>query len=122
MKKISPHVNIYKFPITAISSISNRVTGLALTCFYIGTGCSLLLSKEKYLYSSYNSLDWKFKKIINYGIIFPFTFHTFGGIRHLLWDNYPKLLNNKSVATSSVILFGVSTLSTIFIERYGTSS
>ena len=111
MKKISPHVNIYKFPITAISSISNRVTGLALTGFYIGTGCSLLLSKEKYLYSSYNSLDWKFKKIINYGIIFPFTFHTFGGIRHLLWDNYPKLLNNKSVATSSVILFGVSTLS-----------
>jgi len=121
MKKISPHVNIYKFPITAISSILNRVTGLALTGFYIGTGCSLLLSKEKYLYSSYNNLDWKFKKIINYSIIFPFTFHTFGGIRHLLWDNYPKLLNNKSVATSSIILFGVSTLSTIFIERNGTS-
>ena len=35
MKKISPHVEIYKFPITAISSITNRVTGLALTGYFL---------------------------------------------------------------------------------------
>ena len=36
MKKIiSPHVNIYKFPITAVSSITNRLTGLALTGLFI---------------------------------------------------------------------------------------
>ena len=38
MRKISPHVQIYKFPITAISSITNRVTGLALTGYYLGFG------------------------------------------------------------------------------------
>jgi len=31
---VSPHVTIYKFPITALSSITNRVTGVFLT---IGT-------------------------------------------------------------------------------------
>ena len=33
--KISPHVNIYKFPITAISSITNRISGLYLTGVFI---------------------------------------------------------------------------------------
>ena len=31
--KISPHVQIYKFPITAISSITNRLTGLSMSGF-----------------------------------------------------------------------------------------
>ena len=30
-RPVSPHVTIYKFPITAISSITNRATGVALT-------------------------------------------------------------------------------------------
>ena len=46
MKKISPHVQIYKFPITAISSITNRVTGLGITGMYIGLGGSLLMNQN----------------------------------------------------------------------------
>jgi succinate dehydrogenase (ubiquinone) cytochrome b560 subunit len=30
-RPVSPHVTIYKFPITSISSIMNRVTGVALS-------------------------------------------------------------------------------------------
>ncbi len=30
-RPVSPHVTIYKFPVTAISSITNRVTGIALS-------------------------------------------------------------------------------------------
>jgi hypothetical protein len=30
-RPVSPHVTIYKFPVVAISSITNRVTGVALT-------------------------------------------------------------------------------------------
>lgn len=30
-RPVSPHVTIYKFPVAAISSITNRVTGVALT-------------------------------------------------------------------------------------------
>ena len=37
-KNISPHVNIYRFPITAISSITNRITGVYLTGIFIGSG------------------------------------------------------------------------------------
>ena len=37
-RPVSPHVTIYKFPITAISSIANRATGIALSvgkCFFL---------------------------------------------------------------------------------------
>lgn len=36
-RPVSPHVTIYKFPITALTSITNRVTGVALSA---GKFCS----------------------------------------------------------------------------------
>lgn len=33
-RPVSPHVTIYKFPITAVSSIMNRFTGVALWIGY----------------------------------------------------------------------------------------
>ena len=43
---ISPHVNIYKFPLTAVSSITNRLTGLYLTGLFIGSGLYSLRTNE----------------------------------------------------------------------------
>ena len=58
--KISPHVQIYKFPITAISSITNRLTGLSLSGFFLVGGLSCLTNKNKFLLEKYKELD-KFK-------------------------------------------------------------
>jgi len=41
-------------------------------------------------------------------LFFPFIFHTFGGIRHFLWDLKPQLLSNAKVKKSSFILFGTT--------------
>lgn len=117
MKKISPHVQIYKFPVTALSSITNRVTGLALTGYFLGAGFYCLCPSKDKLDQKYNSLDWKVKKLVNYGLIFPFTYHTFGGIRHMLWDMKPNLLQNKAVARSSYLLLGSSLITTIITEK-----
>lgn len=117
MKKISPHVQIYKFPITALSSITNRVTGLALTGYFLGAGFYCLCPSKDKLDQKYNSLDWKLKKAINYGIIFPITYHTFGGIRHMIWDAKPHLLKNNAVARSSYLLIGSSIITTIITEK-----
>jgi hypothetical protein len=38
-RPVSPHVTIYKFPVAALSSITNRVTGVALSA---GTNFSFL--------------------------------------------------------------------------------
>ena len=45
-KKLSPHVTIYKFPITAISSIATRLSGVYLSGLFIGGGIIKLVNKE----------------------------------------------------------------------------
>tara|TARA_B100000900_G_C20524986_1_gene693802 strand:- start:805 stop:1173 length:369 start_codon:yes stop_codon:yes gene_type:complete len=118
MKKISPHVQIYKFPITAVSSIATRITGFAFTGLFIGAGTLCLFEKEDKLIKKYNELSYNYKKIINYSFTIPITYHTLGGIRHFIWDKYPKLfLNNKSVARSSFLLFGATIPLTYIIEK-----
>ena len=67
MKNISPHVNIYKFPITAISSIMNRVTGLGITGIYVASGTMLLFNKNPVTY--YEKLTFYPKTVLNYGVI-----------------------------------------------------
>ena len=119
MKNISPHVQIYKFPITAISSITTRLTGLGLTGIFVGYGSLCLFDKEKIVTEKYKSLDDNYKKIINYGVVTPTVYHTLGGLRHFLWDKYPNVfLNNKAVARSSVLLFGLTLPLTYFTEKF----
>lgn len=116
MKNISPHLNIYKFPITAISSIMNRVTGLSITGIYVLSGSMLLFNKNPMTY--YEKLHNYPKTAINYGIIFPTFYHTFGGIRHFIWDKYPHLLSNVKVTQSSIGVIGLSIASSFIYEKY----
>ena len=112
--KISPHVSIYKFPITAVSSISNRVTGLFCSSLFIAVGMSNFSNID--IKQKYKELKYTEKKIVNYSILFPSTYHMLGGIRHIVWDKYPKMLTNKQVSTSSTLLFGSSILLTYTFE------
>ena len=116
MTKVSPHVQIYKFPIAAISSITNRVTGLGITGMYIRLGSSLLFNKN--VLELYDKAPQPAKTIINYTVLFPNIYHTFGGIRHFVWDKYPRYLTNVKVQITSIAIFGLSVISTIFAESY----
>lgn len=117
-KNISPHVNIYKFPVTALSSITTRLTGLYLSGLFIVGGVYNLTDQKETLYDKYMKLSDVPKRLFNYSIIFPITYHTYGGIRHFIWDKYPSLLMNKSVTRSSYILFGGSIFTTIMYEHF----
>ena len=115
--KLSTHVSIYKFPITALSSISTRVSGVYFTGLFIGGGITKLLDKDKELLKIYDNLDFSIKRLFNYSIIVPITYHTYGGIRHFIWDKYPSLLNNKSVTKHSYMLFGGTFITSILTEH-----
>ena len=56
VKNISPHVNIYKFPVTAVSSILTRLSGLYLSGAFVVGGISQIYGKEK-IEKCYNSLS-----------------------------------------------------------------
>tara|TARA_Y100000768_G_scaffold386892_1_gene376438 strand:- start:2485 stop:2850 length:366 start_codon:yes stop_codon:yes gene_type:complete len=119
MKNLSPSLEIYKFPVTAITSIINRVTGIALSGLFVCGGLVCLFEKEHHLKSLYNKVPEEYKQNINYIIITPAVYHTLGGIRHLIWDYYPnEFLNNKNVKKSSLLLISMTFPITHFCEKY----
>ena len=119
MKNISPALSIYKFPITAISSITNRISGLYITGFGVITGLFFVSSDpiKNSLYNYYNNLEFYKQKFINCTVLYPLGYHMVGGIRHLIWDMYPNLLTKTSVTKSSKFLFLAAFVPTIFLER-----
>lgn len=112
-RPVSPHVTIYSFPITALSSITNRVTGCLLSfgCAGLaaaevagGSGTALHLMQ---LVGS-SSSTW-LTASVKFSVAFPITYHYLGAVRHLYWDSQPGTLTNPGVAQSSYLLFGSAT-------------
>ena len=113
--KISPHVFIYRFPIGAISSITNRVTGLYLTGIFLGTGIYQYcpIDYEEKL----KKIGKPYQSILIYSILFSSCYHTLGGIRHFIWDKKPSLITTKITTKSSYLLFGTSIGLSYFLEK-----
>ena len=79
----------YKFQITSVLSILNRLTGVfmsvvtapLLLCWLIA------LANGETAYAGLNAwLGTLPGKLIIAASVFSFSFHLFGGIRHLIWD------------------------------------
>ena len=95
---ISPNVTIYKFPITAITSIANRLSGLILSGYFVGGGIYAGMGKDPFRAAR----ESEHKKLLYFSAVSPLVYHTLGGFRHFLWDRYPEfLLTNRRVMVSS---------------------
>lgn len=113
-RPMSPHLQIYKMPITALLSIIHRGTGAIL---FIG-----LLLLIWGLVAIANGLDtWQvmhlflsswFGKLLLLGFSFSLYYHLCNGIRHLLWD-IGKGLSVNEVHQSAWIVIIMSLILTI---------
>lgn len=87
-RPLSPHLQVYRLPLTALMSITHRATGCAL-----GLGCVLLaywLGAAAYGPESYATAQkfigsW-FGILMMLGFSAALFYHLCNGIRHLLWD------------------------------------
>ena len=85
---ISPHLQIYRLPLTALLSITHRVTGVILA---IG---SLLLvwilaaaaNSAAYYEAMLPHLQSWYGKLFLIGFVFALYLHFCNGLRHLFWD------------------------------------
>jgi succinate dehydrogenase (ubiquinone) cytochrome b560 subunit len=112
-RPVSPHVTIYAFPITALSSITNRATGMCLSfgCISLGTveilgGSGSAMSLMESIGSSSVFLAAPAK----FAVTFPLIYHYCGAVRHTMWDKNPEMLTNEDTAKSSYAIFGGSLL------------
>ena len=113
---LSPHIQIYRWHISSLVSISHRITGIiniiviTLICLW----ASLLLLGES-RYETINSLlNSSIGKFIILGIIWSFSFQILSEIRHLIMDlGYGFELRTTKI-TGLIVIFGSIILTVIF--------
>mmetsp|Transcript_3338 Transcript_3338/g.5193 ORF Transcript_3338/g.5193 Transcript_3338/m.5193 type:complete len:163 (-) Transcript_3338:24-512(-) len=106
-RPLSPHVTAYRFPVVAISSVTNRITGVALTGGLYGIGALALVGLDVPSFMQYIGTS-SIGPMAKFVVTFPLIYHYFGAVRHTYWDLQPESLLNKEVEMSSYILFGAS--------------
>ncbi|RZC40806.1 succinate dehydrogenase cytochrome b560 subunit, mitochondrial, partial [Asbolus verrucosus] len=120
----SPHLTIYAPQLTSMLSITHRGTGIGLTSMVLG-GYAILLSA---------AAVWSPNSIANYLdvlecaqvgggalfvgkfiLAFPFCYHFWNGIRHLMWD-LGRFLTMKEVYATGYVMLALTVASTIALS------
>jgi len=112
-RPVSPHVTIYSFPITALTSITNRATGVMLSVGALGVASLELISgggSAMSLMQDISSSGALVGGVAKFSVAFPVVYHYIGGVRHLAWDNFPEKLTNVDVEQASYALVASSVL------------
>ena len=117
---LSPHIQIYRWHVSSLVSISNRITGIinilaiTLICFWVA---SLLLGELSYE-STRIFLNSIFGKFFMLALIWSFSFQVLSEIRHLIMDmGYGYELQTTKI-TGLIVIFG-SFILTILIYIIG---
>ena len=87
-RPLSPHLQVYKLPLTGIISITHRMTGVILALgliLYVVSFFYILQGNEAYL-ELQSFLDYTLIRIAIWFFIYALFFHLCHGVRHLIWD------------------------------------
>ena len=111
----------YKFQITSVLSILNRLTGVfmsvvtapLLLCWLVA-----LASGEEAFAALSLWLGSVLGKLVIAASVFSFSFHMFGGIRHLIWDA-GWMLENSQVRSSGWLAIVGSVVLTLIVLGAG---
>tara|TARA_S200000501_G_scaffold23433_1_gene20283 strand:+ start:986 stop:1369 length:384 start_codon:yes stop_codon:yes gene_type:complete len=113
---LSPHIQIYRWHVSSLVSISHRITGIiniiaiTLICLW----ASLLLFGE----SKYETIDFflssYFGKFVILGLTWSFLFQILSEIRHLIMDLGYGFEIRTTKITGLVVIFGSIILTIIF--------
>ncbi len=84
----SPHLQIYRLPLTALLSITHRITGviLALGCILLVWVLAAAAHSASYYEAMVPHLQSWYGQIFLLGFVFALYLHFCNGVRHLFWD------------------------------------
>lgn len=117
-RPMSPHLTIYKFEMSSTLSITHRITGCALSVYAVGFGVGALCMPNDFNTMISAIEAWQPGSLILFGakfsLAFPFMYHTFNGIRHLMWDT-GKQLNKQAVITTGSAMLAATLATTVLV-------
>lgn len=114
-RPLSPHLTIYRWPITMVLSIIHRITGVALSVGLVALVAWLGVIAYDFIpydpvLAFMRSLSGR---VVLFGFSFAFFFHLSNGIRHLIWDT-GRLFEKRQVDMSAWIVLLASVSMTLF--------
>ncbi|KAI4118284.1 MAG: hypothetical protein LQ345_001628 [Seirophora villosa] len=125
-RPVSPHLTIYQTQIPWTLSALNRITGSVLSGGFYVFGFAYLVSpllgwhiESAALAQSFAELPTLVKGGLKFLVALPFTFHSFNGVRHLIWDSGREFAN-KSVVRTGWVVMGLTVVSSLGLAVYGT--
>ena len=113
---LSPHIQIYKWHISSLVSISHRITGIIniIAITFVCLLASLLVLGE----SSYEVINLflssRVGKFIILGLTWSFSFQVLSEIRHLIMDLGYGFEIRTTKITGLIVIFGSVILTVIF--------
>ena len=115
-RPLSPHLTIYRWPITMTLSILHRVTGVGLSVGLVAY--VIWLEAIAYEFIPYDAIASAMAslpgQLLLLGWCFSFFFHLCNGIRHLVWDT-GRLFEKKQADLSAwIVLIGSIVLTALY--------
>lgn len=88
-RPLSPHLSIYKPQLTSVTSILNRITGIALlvAAVMIVWWFVAAATSPEYFAVADAVITSVIGDLIMLGSVWALWYHTLAGIRHMIWDN-----------------------------------
>lgn len=115
-RPLSPHLSIYRWPITMTLSILHRITGVAMSVGFV-----VLVLWLSYLDAgpeTYQYYRLAFSSVVGQlilvGFSFAFFLHLGNGIRHLVWDTGRGLGKRESRVSAWFVLLSAIVLTAVF--------
>jgi succinate dehydrogenase / fumarate reductase cytochrome b subunit len=115
-RPLSPHISIYRWPITMTTSILHRATGIALSVGFIvlaGWLFDAAMGAETYA-RFMNCMDSPIGHLLLIGWSFAFFFHLSNGVRHFVWDSGRGFEISTANASSWFVLILAVVLTALF--------
>ena len=115
-RPLSPHLSIYRWPVTMVSSILHRATGVAMAVGFIAlVGWLFDAASGPEVYASFiGVMDSTLGCIVLVGFSWAFFYHLANGIRHLVWDTGRGLEKEQASASAWFVIVASVVLSAIF--------
>ena len=109
-RPLSPHLQIYRLPLSAIVSISHRLTGVFL-CLGLLVFLAVLITAAEGP-QAYEPMRLWLQAWVGQGLLILFTyalyFHFCNGVRHLFWDaGYGFELKTVHISSYAVIVVSI---------------
>jgi succinate dehydrogenase / fumarate reductase cytochrome b subunit len=105
-RPLSPHLSIYRWPITMTLSILHRGTGVAMALGLIVLAAWLASAAAGPTeYGRFAAqMSTLFGKLLLIGLSFAFFYHLANGIRHLVWDTGRGFEKQQANASAWLVL------------------